>query len=63
MTTKFSDIKYVVKGSGWTTETLVIVGLMRRLGLKEIHLAELDITQPQGMIIGDKIEIQELGDN
>ena len=49
-----------VKGRDFTLESLIIVAFLRYLELEEINLAELDLSEPKGLLITkNKIVLQE----
>ena len=42
--------KVSIKGLNFTTESLVIAGLMRKLGVKEVRMGELDMEDTKGIV-------------
>lgn len=59
MKSNIPDIKVPFKGIEFTYETLIIVGLMRKLKITRIDLTELNLQKPKGLIIDRFLELQE----
>lgn len=57
------DIHCSVKGFDFSIEGVVIVALMRKLGVTEIKVSELDLSEAKGLLLGtDIIRFEEFHD-